>query len=312
MRGPAGFFERLKNGLARTRAGIVDNWRRILTGAGTVDEEVLEDLEAVLIQADLGVAAAGRVMGRVRERIASEDAGRGGGNQTETVTGYLREELAAILGDARVPLELVPGGLSVVLVVGVNGTGKTTTIGKLAHRFAAEGKKVIMAAADTFRAAASEQLSIWAQRADAGLVAHGEGADPAAVAFDAAQAARARSADVLLVDTAGRLHTRHNLMEELKKIRRVLAREIPGAPHEVLLVVDGTTGQNALRQAEIFTAAVGVTGIVLTKLDGTARGGIVVAIKDALGIPVKFVGVGEAAEDLQEFDPGEFVAALFT
>jgi fused signal recognition particle receptor len=199
---------------------------------------------------------------------------------------------------------------SVVLVVGVNGTGKTTTIGKLAHRLHAGGKKVMLAAGDTFRAAASEQLSIWGERAGIPVIKHKEGADPGAVVFDAVSAARARDVDVLIVDTAGRLHTKSNLMEELKKVKRILARELPGAPHETLLVLDGNTGQNALVQAKMFNEAVGVTGIVLTKLDGTSKGGIVFAINKELQIPVKFVGIGEAIEDLREFDPKEFVDAL--
>ena len=199
----------------------------------------------------------------------------------------------------------------VIMIVGVNGVGKTTTIGKLAAKFTSQGKKVVLAAGDTFRAAAAEQLGIWAERSGAQLIRHAEGSDPAAVAFDALQAARNRKADDLIVDTAGRLHTKSNLMDELKKVRRVLEREMPGAPHDVLLVIDATTGQNGLNQAKVFGEATGVSGIVLTKLDGTSKGGIVVAIKKELGLPVKFIGVGEGIDDLQEFDPNEFVEALF-
>jgi fused signal recognition particle receptor len=224
----------------------------------------------------------------------------------ERLRGLLLEILSA-----RAPVFSVDAAPAVVLVVGVNGTGKTTSIGKLARRLQAEGKKVMLAAADTFRAAAAEQLSIWGERAGVPVIKHQEGADPGAVAFDAAQAAKARQIDVLIVDTAGRLHTKSNLMEELKKVKRILSRELPGAPHETLLVLDGSTGQNALVQARMFNEAIGITGIVLTKLDGTSKGGIVFAINKELAIPVKFVGIGEAVEDLRGFDPKEFVDALF-
>ncbi len=283
---------------------MTERVQRLLAGRGAIDEDLYGELEAILIQADIGVDTTVKLLGRLRERVRAERV-----RQTEAVLPLLRDELRLILGPAEaLRLDARP---AVVMLVGVNGAGKTTTAGKLAAKLAGEGKKVLLAAADTFRAAAAEQLSVWAERAGAQLVRHAEGSDPAAVAFDALRAAQARGAEVVLVDTAGRLHTKSNLMEELKKITRVVAREMPGAPHEVLLVLDATTGQNALQQARLFSAAVGVTGVVLTKLDGTAKGGIVLAIRDALGIPVKLIGVGEGIEDLRPFDPEEFLTALF-
>ncbi len=299
-----GLLARLRSGLARTRQGMTERVQRLLAGRGAIDEDLYGELEAILIQADIGVDTTVKLLGRLRERVRAERV-----RQTEAVLPLLRDELRLILGPAEaLRLDARP---AVVMLVGVNGAGKTTTAGKLAAKLAGEGKKVLLAAADTFRAAAAEQLSVWAERAGAQLVRHAEGSDPAAVAFDALRAAQARGAEVVLVDTAGRLHTKSNLMEELKKITRVVAREMPGAPHEVLLVLDATTGQNALQQARLFSAAVGVTGVVLTKLDGTAKGGIVLAIRDALGIPVKLIGVGEGIEDLRPFDPEEFLTALF-
>ena len=300
-------WQKLRASLARTREQLAGRLRAVVRGAA-LDEELYEELEAVLITADVGVAATQRLLERLRERVRSE-----GVRDAEAIPALLAEEMRAVLDRVAAP-PASPAGRTeplVVMVVGVNGSGKTTTVGKLAARYRQEGWRVVVGAADTFRAAAIDQLERWCQRTGAEIVRQAPGADPAAVAFDALQAARARGAGVLLVDTAGRLHTRVNLMEELKKTERVLRRLDPTAPHEVLLVLDATTGQNALAQARHFTEAVGVTGIVLTKLDGTARGGIVVAIADQLGLPVKWVGTGEGPEDLEPFDPGAFVRALF-
>ncbi len=273
-----------------------------LLGRG-VSESFYEDLEETLIQADLGVRASAIVVTRLRERA------RAGARAPEALRQALVEILTTALG-APVPLTLTPPP-AVVLILGTNGSGKTTTIGKLAARLKGEGRKVLLVAGDTFRAAAIDQLGIWAERVGVDVIRHQAGADPAAVVFDAAQAARARRIDVLIVDTAGRLHTKTNLMEELKKVDRVLRRELPGAPMETLLVLDATTGQNGIAQARQFKAALPVTGVVLTKLDGTARGGVVVAIAEDLGLPVKLVGVGEGLDDLQPFDPRTFAQALF-
>jgi fused signal recognition particle receptor len=301
-----GFFSKLKEGLEKTRRGFVAQVETLLSGHPALDEDFYEELEALLVQADVGVATATKILEQLKTKVRGErDV------EPERVRVALKEVIREILGDQ--PRELAINGRkpSVVLVVGVNGVGKTTTIGKLAARISSEGHRVMLAAGDTFRAAAAEQLSIWGERTGSEVVKHQSGADPAAVAFDAVKAAQARGADVVIVDTAGRLHTKDNLMEEVKKIRRVIEREISGAPHEVLLVLDATTGQNAASQAKLFGEAVGVTGVVLTKLDGTAKGGVVIAIADVLGTPVKFVGVGEKAEDLRPFDPAEFVEALF-
>ena len=299
--GPAGWLGGLRAGLARTRQALTARVDDLL-GRGT-GEQFYEDLEETLIQADLSVPTAAAVIARLRERA------RGGARTPEALRRALVEILADALGR---PAPLVVGpSPAVILVLGTNGSGKTTTIGKLAARLKGEGRKVLLVAADTFRAAAIEQLGVWAARAGVDLIHHQPGADPAAVAFDAAQAARARHVDVLIVDTAGRLHTKANLMEELKKVDRVLRRELPGAPVEALLVLDATTGQNGIAQARQFKAALPVTGIVLTKLDGTARGGVVVAIAEDLGLPVKLVGFGEGPDDLQPFDPRTFAEALF-
>ena len=299
--GPAGWLGGLRAGLARTRQALTARVDDLL-GRGT-GEQFYEDLEETLIQADLSVPTAAVVIARLRERA------RGGARTPEALRRALVEILTDALGR---PAPLVVGpSPAVILVLGTNGSGKTTTIGKLAARLKGEGRKVLLVAADTFRAAAIEQLGVWAARAGVDLIRHQPGADPAAVAFDAAQAARARHVDVLIVDTAGRLHTKANLMEELKKVDRVLRRELPGAPVEALLVLDATTGQNGIAQARQFKAALPVTGIVLTKLDGTARGGVVVAIAEDLGLPVKLVGFGEGPDDLQPFDPRTFAEALF-
>jgi len=301
-----GFFDKLKAGLARTRESFVSKVNSLVTGRQHIDEEFYEELEEILIQSDVGVETSLSLVERVRKAAKERKASSG-----EEVKEILKEEIQQMLAVGDPALNLQPGNLTVILVVGVNGAGKTTTIGKLAAGFTREGKKVVLAAADTFRAAAIDQLEVWAQRAGAQLIKHQEGSDPAAVAFDGLQAARARGADVLLVDTAGRLQNKKNLMHELNKIVRVLQREIPEAPHEVLLVIDATTGQNALSQALIFKETANVTGIVLTKLDGTAKGGVIIPVADQMRIPVKYVGVGEGIDDLKPFKAEEFVEALF-
>lgn len=301
-----GFFSRIAEGLTKARQGFTDRISQVLTGRKAIDDDLYDELEEALIQADAGAPTAAALVERLRVRIRAEKI-----SDPAQVRDLLRDEIGAILAAEEGGLATAAEGPSVYVFVGVNGVGKTTTIGKLAAQARTEGKKVILAAGDTFRAAAGEQLEIWGQRAGCDVIRHSDGADPAAVAFDAIQAARARKAELVLVDTAGRLHTKTNLMEELKKIRRVIARECPGAPHEVLLVLDATTGLNAVQQARLFRDAVDVTGIILTKLDGTAKGGVIIAIKHELGIPVKYVGIGEAAEDLRPFVAADFTAALF-
>jgi len=300
----AGFLSKLTTGLVRTRENLTARIQAALTGA-RLDDSVLEEMEEALIAADVGVAASGKIIDMLRRRVREGRLS----STTEVVRelkGIVEEMLRGKAGSIN-----LPGGLAVVMVVGVNGVGKTTTLAKLARSFKLQGRKVMLAAADTFRAAAIDQLAIWANGIGVDIVRHQEGSDAAAVAYDAVKAASARGLDTVIVDTAGRLHTKVNLMEELKKVARVLGREVTGAPHEVLLVLDATTGQNALQQAKVFKETVGVTGIVLTKLDGTARGGIVIAIADELGIPIKMVGVGEGMDDLRPFDPSEFAEALF-
>lgn len=292
-----------REGLARTRKSIAEKFGTLVLGE-KIDEGFLADLEDALISSDVGAKTTAMVLADLKERF---------GRSELNTADQVRERLRGLLADA---LRTGPSSLNVnaspavVLVIGVNGTGKTTTIGKLARRLQDEGKKVLLAAGDTFRAAAADQLAVWGERAGIPVVKHAAGADPGAVVFDALAAARARMSDVVIVDTAGRLHTKSNLMEELKKVRRIIAREIPGGPHETLLVLDATTGQNALAQASMFHEAVGVTGIVLTKLDGSAKGGIVFAINRDLGLPVKFIGIGESIEDLRPFDAAEFAEAF--
>ena len=293
----------IRDGLAKTRKNIEDRIGSLVLGE-KIDESFLEELEEALIASDVGTKTASLVLTDLKERFKRNEL-----SSPAQVRERLKQVLFEILADRSAALSL-PTTPSVILVVGVNGTGKTTTIGKLAHRLQGEGKKVMLAAADTFRAAAAEQLTVWGERNGIPVVKHKEGADPGAVAFDALAAAKARGMDVLIVDTAGRLHTKSNLMEELKKVQRILARELPGAPQETLFVLDATTGQNAFAQAKTFHQAIGVTGIVLTKLDGTPRGGIVFAINKELNLPVKFIGVGEGIDDLKDFDPREFVEAL--
>ena len=301
-----GWFGRLRSGLAKTRESFLGRVGGILRRRPRIDAETIEELEEALYAADLGPLTVERVLDRLR---------RGEGGRGEPA-GRLRALLREMLAHPAVPPRATPaapakGDPRVIFLVGVNGAGKTTTAGKLAARYAAAGRRVMLAAADTFRAAAGEQIEIWAGRAGCELIRLQEGADPSAVVFDALQAAKARGTEVLLADTAGRLHTKKNLMEELKKVRRVAERLVPGAPHEVLLVLDATTGQNALAQVREFGAALGVTGLVLTKLDGTARGGVVVGAAHESGIPVRYIGVGEGVEDLLDFDPDAFIAALF-
>ena len=299
-----GLFGRLREGLSKTRETLLGRVEALFQGHPRIDEEFLESLEEILIAADFGMPVTQELVTALRRRVKLEreaDPGR--------LRDLLVEEISRRL-QAVPPWELPAARPCVIMLIGVNGVGKTTTIGKLAAQFVGQGRRVIIGAGDTFRAAAAEQLQIWGERAGAEVIRHAEGADPGAVAFDAARAAVARGAEVLLLDTAGRLHTKVNLMEELKKVRRVLAREIPGAPHETWLVLDATTGQNALSQARIFRDAVDATGIVLTKLDGTAKGGIVVAIAAEIGLAVRFVGVGEGVDDLRPFNAAEFAAAL--
>lgn len=298
-----GFLNKVRDGLARTRTALVDRIAEVVSGSPSLDEDALDEIEAILIDADTGVDTAVEVVDSIR--------GRARDTPDESVFELLGTELTSIVslsdgvaGDA--PVSVLP---EVIFVVGVNGVGKTTTVGKLAHSMNLAGKQVMIAACDTFRAAASQQLQVWAERTGAQLIRSRKGADPAAVAFDALESARARGMDVLLVDTAGRLHTKVNLMEELKKIGRTLSKQ-DGGPHQTLLVVDATTGQNAVAQARQFHEAIGLTGLALTKLDGTAKGGIVFALSRELKLPVRYIGVGEGADDLQPFDGGQFVKAL--
>lgn len=300
-----GLFSRLKNGLSKTRQILTTDIEDLFKSKKQIDDDFLEELEELLITSDIGVQTAMDLMESIH-RQASKITG------PEELKEILREQICALLGDAATPADTPPTHKPhVIMVVGVNGVGKTTTIGKLAARSRQQGQSVLITAADTFRAAAIEQLGIWAERADADFVKHKENSDPAAVVFDGMEAAVARGNDVVFIDTAGRLHTKVNLMEELKKIKRIIAKKIPDAPHEVLLVLDATTGQNAISQAKLFHEAIGVTGLALTKLDGTAKGGIVVSICQSLKIPIKHIGVGESVEDLQPFDLEKFVQALF-
>ena len=300
-----GFFDRLKEGLTKTRKSFVERVDSIFTGR-KIDEETLEELEELLIASDVGTKASAEIIKTIREK-----SDKGEVSDVDSVKELLKKELVSVLGNSQ-PIMVYGDKPFVILAIGVNGVGKTTTIGKLAHRFYSQGLSVMLAAGDTFRAAGIEQLEIWAKRANAQLVKHQSGSDPAAVAFDAIAAARHRDVDVVIVDTAGRLHTKSPLMEELKKVKRVIEKAMTGAPQEVLLVVDANTGQNALRQAEMFNNAIGVTGVALTKLDGTAKGGIVFAIRKDFGIPVRLIGIGEKIDDLQDFNPQEFVEALFS
>jgi len=302
-----GLFDRMKEAVTRTRESLSQRIEEVVSIGKEIDRSTLDDLEAILIGADLGSTTTREVLGKLREKADRKQI-----KNVDELKRLLKEELLAILNTANTrPVEKVDGTPEVILVVGVNGTGKTTTIGKLAQVFRAQGKTVLLCAADTFRAAAIEQLEIWGQRTGTEVIRTKAGGDPAAVLYDALQAASARHSDYVIVDTAGRLHTKTNLMAELDKMRRTAQRIIPGAPHETLLVMDATTGQNGLQQARQFTDAAGVTGIVLTKLDGTAKGGVVVAISREMGLPVRYVGVGEKAGDLLPFNSKDFVDSLF-
>jgi fused signal recognition particle receptor len=301
-----GFFDKLKDGLMKTRKSITEKIDQVLVSFGKVDEELFDELEEILITSDIGIDTTMKIIASLKEKVRERKI-----IDAMKVKDLLKEELKEILesGDNSLKLETKP---SVIVVIGVNGVGKTTSIGKIANYYKSQGKKVLLAAGDTFRAAAIDQLEIWADRVGVDIIEQKEGSDPAAVVFDAAQAAKSRKADLLICDTAGRLHTKKNLMEELKKVSRILDRELPGADRETLLVLDATTGQNAISQAKTFRETADITGIVLTKLDGTAKGGIVIAIKSELDIPVKLIGVGEQIDDLQKFNASEFVEALFS
>lgn len=301
-----GFIERLKQGLQKTRDGLVGRLDALVLGKKEIDADTLEELEEILITSDIGVKTTVELIRTLEQRLGRNELKDG-----EALRAALKEEILQRLSAHHAPLDITSRRPFVLLVIGVNGVGKTTTIGKLASRYSAAGNKVLLAAADTFRAAAAEQLVVWGERSGVDVIRHKEGADPSAVVFDACKAALARDVDILIVDTAGRLHTKVNLMEEMKKIRRIIGREIPDAPHETLLVVDAATGQNAVSQARLFKETAGVTGLALTKLDGTAKGGIVVAVSHEFALPVRYIGVGESIDDLRDFDPQEFTDALF-
>jgi fused signal recognition particle receptor len=303
--------EKLKEGLEKSREGLLGKLSKAVMGKDTIDDEVLDDLEEILITSDVGVKTTVEIIRRIEARVARDKY-----VSTGQLQSMLREEIIALLreNDADKPADFdsdLPNKPHVVMIVGVNGVGKTTTIGKLGNMYKRAGKNVLLGAADTFRAAAVQQLQIWSERAGVPIVQQGQGADPAAVAYDTVAAARSRNADVVLIDTAGRLHNKQSLMDELTKIKRVMGKVVDGAPHEVLLVLDASTGQNAMLQAKAFTSAVDITGLALTKLDGTAKGGIVIGISNELQVPVKYIGVGEKIEDLQVFDRADFVNALF-
>jgi fused signal recognition particle receptor len=301
------FLERMKEAVTRTRENLSERIEEVVSFGKEIDQSTLDDLEAILLSADLGTSTTHEILGKLREKANYKQIGN-----VDELKRLLKEEILAILAavDSQ-PVSKVEGTPEVILVVGVNGTGKTTTIGKLAQVLRSDGKTVLLCAADTFRAAAIEQLEIWGQRTGTEVIRTRAGGDPSAVLYDALQAASSRHTDYVIVDTAGRLHTKTNLMAELEKMRRTAQRIIPGAPHETLLVMDATTGQNGLQQARQFTESAGVTGIVLTKLDGTAKGGVVVAISREMGVPVRYVGVGEKVGDLLPFDPKDFVDSLF-
>jgi len=299
-----GFFKQLKKGLSKTREILTTDIDDLFTGKRKLDDDLIEELEELLITSDIGVATTMDLIETMSKKVSKIE-------NADQLKDFLKNEILKTIGTTPSKERKPSQKPHVVMVVGVNGVGKTTTIGKLAARKGADGKKVLIAAADTFRAAAIEQLSIWADRAGADIVKHRDNSDPAAVAYDSLEAAQARGVDIVYIDTAGRLHTKVNLMEEIKKVKRTVSKKIPGAPHEILLVLDATTGQNALSQANLFNEALDITGLALTKLDGTAKGGIVVGICGTLGIPLEYIGVGEGIDDLQEFDPKDFVEALF-
>lgn len=303
--------ENLNKGVEKTKQSFLSKISRAILGKSSVDEEVLDNLEELLISSDVGVATTLKIIERIEARVKRDKV-----VSTEELNALLKEEISELLADSKTSLEqnqsMNPGEPYVIMVVGVNGVGKTTTIGKLAHQFKSGGKKVVLGAADTFRAAAVDQLIIWSQRVGVEIVQQGMNADPASVAFDTLQSAKASNADVVIIDTAGRLHNKVNLMNELSKIKRVMSKVFPNAPHEVLLVLDGSTGQNAYEQAKQFAQATDINALAITKLDGTAKGGVVIGISDQMQIPVKYIGVGEKMEDLQLFDKTAFVEALFS
>ena len=299
-------LEKLKSGVQKTREGLVSRIEEVVSGRKTIDAELLEELEYTLISADIGVATTEEILDRIRERVDRKLVG-----DASELRNLIREYLLEVLQTNDRPLAYVENPPAVIMLVGVNGAGKTTTIGKLAAHLKGEGRSVLLCAADTFRAAAIEQLEVWGERTGIQVIRQNTGSDPSAVMFDALSAAKARATDYVIIDTAGRLQTKTNLMAELEKMRRTASRVIPDAPHEVLLVLDATTGQNGLEQARKFTESSGVTGIVLTKLDGTAKGGVVVAIARELGLPIRFIGVGEKIDDLLPFDPERFIDSLF-
>ena len=301
-----GFFDKLKKGLTKTRESLTGKIEKLVLGYADIDDDLLDELEETLIMADVGVKTTEKLMTSVRKGIKKKEI-----NTPDDLKPFLQKQITELLTAGSDETRIAAQGPTVMLVIGVNGVGKTTTIGKLSAYYKEQGKSVMLAAADTFRAAAIDQLEIWGQRTGAAIIRHEEGSDPAAVAFDAVKAAKARDIDMLIIDTAGRLQTKSNLMEELKKINRVIQREIPEAPHETLLVLDATTGQNAISQADLFTKAAPISGVVLTKLDGTAKGGVVVGIKAELSMPVKWIGVGEGVEDLRPFNASDFAKALF-
>jgi fused signal recognition particle receptor len=301
-----GFFERLKAGLARTRNAFIKNIDEIFMGERVISQKLFDELEETLIMADVGPAFTYELIEKMKAQAKRTDLG-----DADTLRKVLRDTIADTLRRNEAPLQIPTNELFTIMVVGVNGTGKTTTIGKLANALKQGGTSLMLVAADTFRAAAIEQLEVWSQRVDAPLIKQKTGADPSAVVFDAIVAAKARKADAVIIDTAGRLHTKINLMEELKKMKRIIERELPGAPHEILLVLDATTGQNAVVQAKMFNDEIGVTGIILTKLDGTAKGGVIIGIARELNIPIRYIGIGERLDDLKPFKSAEFVDALF-
>ncbi|WP_297964845.1 signal recognition particle-docking protein FtsY [uncultured Anaerovibrio sp.] len=301
-----GFFDKLKKGLTKTRETITEKIEKLVIGYADIDDDLLDELEEILIMADVGVNTTDNLMAAVRKGIKKKEI-----NSPEDLKPFLAKKISELLTKDSDTTKIAQSGPTVILVIGVNGVGKTTTIGKLSNYYREQGKTVMLAAADTFRAAAIDQLEIWGERTNAKVIRHEENSDPAAVAFDAVKAAVARNVDILLIDTAGRLQTKSNLMEELKKINRVIQREIPEAPHETLLVLDATTGQNAISQAKLFTEAAPISGVVLTKLDGTAKGGVVIGIKAELSMPVKWIGVGEGVDDLRPFVAEDFAKALF-
>jgi fused signal recognition particle receptor len=304
--GKIGLFERLKAGLDKTRKGLLSNIDAILRGKKVIDQALFDELEEILLTSDVGPGFTNHLLEKIKEQARREEL-----NKPGLLKKALRETMTEILEKSETPFSIPSGGIFTIMVVGVNGTGKTTTIGKLAYQLKEAGKSVLLVAADTFRAAAIDQLEIWARRASVPLIKQSVNADPSAVVFDALHAAKGSAADVVIVDTAGRLHTKVNLMEELKKMKRIMAREVSGAPNEIFLVLDATTGQNAIAQAKMFGEEAGVTGIILTKLDGTAKGGVVFRIAAELNIPIRYIGIGEGIDDLRRFDSEEFVAALF-